>query len=178
MMSEAPHGATRERGRWARWIPAGMIMVGVLELALLLLIGKATSVWWVLAIIALGWVVGMALVVAAGQQSWVRLRSAFRAFRGTGDLNSHLSRPVFTLLAAACFFFPGVLTDLLAIVLLMIPVQKKVARRVVAGRPGDPRRQLYRRSSGGVIDGEIIIDGSSSQPRGGSTRATPPVIEP
>lgn len=145
--------------RFANWIPGLIVVLGFVEIALLILIGVKTSLWWSLLIIVLGWVVGFALVVAAGQQSFTRLRSLFRAVRGRGDVQDHLSRPAFTLLAALFFFFPGLLTDVIGIILLLTPVQRRAVRSTgLASGSETARRVLYRRSNGGVIDGEIIVD--------------------
>lgn len=155
--------------RGATWVPLGIILVGVVELVGLALLGHYTSLWWVLGVVLVGWVVGVALLVAAGQQSFVRLRSLFRAVRGAGDVKDHMSRPAFTLLAALCFFFPGLLTDLFGLVLLVTPVQKKVAQTVgIGGAPGS-RRVLYRQGRGSVIDGEIVVEAE----RTGSSRIPP-----
>lgn len=149
----------REGSRWGTWLPVGFVLLGIAELAILVAIGVQTSLWWSVLIVVLGWIVGVALVVAAGQQSFVRLRSLVRAVRGSGDVQDHLSRPVFTLLAALAFFFPGLLTDLAGLVLLLTPVQRRTVKAMGLGSGSSGARNvLYRRSTGGVIDGEIVID--------------------
>lgn len=151
--------ADRRRSRRASAIPLAIVVVGLLELAILVLIGMNTSLWWSVLIVVVGWLVGVALLVAAGQQSFVRLRSLVRAVRGSGDVQDHLSRPAFTLLSALLFFFPGLLTDLAALVLLLTPVQKRaVAATGLGSGSAQARTVLYRRSGSGVIDGEIILD--------------------
>lgn len=182
--STPPRGAAprrgTEEGRGSTLIPLGILLLGLLELTGLALLGHWTSIWWVLGVVLVGWVVGLALLVAAGQQSFVRLRSLIRAIRGRGSISDHMSRPAFTLLAALCFFFPGLLTDLAGLVLLVVPVQKRVARGVGLAVPESARQVLYRRSGPGVIEGEIVVDahrtdpGAHGGPAGGSS--TPPVI--
>ncbi|MGP9693011.1 FxsA family protein [Brachybacterium sp. AOP25-B2-12] len=180
-MTSAHTGKGRDRrpeGRGARFIPLAIIALGILELTLLIVFAQLTSIWWALLVVAIGWIVGMALLVAAGQQSFVRLRSLFRAVRGNGDLSDHLSRPAFTLLAAGCFFFPGFITDVIGIVLLVVPLQRRVARTVAPVDSSGVRRILYRRGSGGtVIDGEIVITPQDAKPaQDPSRRPEPPVI--
>ena len=175
-MSTAP---TRPpRSRLGTLLPVAIIVLGLLELSILVWIGVATSLWWSVLIIVVGWIVGVALLVAAGQQSVVRLRSLIRAVRGRGDIQDHLSRPAFTLLAALLFFFPGVITDVLGLVLLFTPVQRRAVQATGLGSGSERARQvLYRRSSGGVIDGEIIVESRPTDgdgPGEGSTR--PPTI--
>lgn len=174
--------APSARSRWASLLPVGIALLGILELAILILIGVRTSLWWSILIVVVGWIIGAALVVAAGQQSFSRLRSLMRAVRGVGSVQDHLSRPAFTLLAALCFFFPGILTDLAGLVLLLTPVQKKAVTSMGLGSGSQAaNRVLYRRSEGRVIDGEIVIGpasgpGSSTGTGEGGERPQPPVI--
>jgi UPF0716 protein FxsA len=162
-----PDDADRTPRRWTSWLPVGIFLLGVLEIVLLVLLAVKTSVGWAALVVAVGWVAGMALLVAAGQQSFVRMRSMFRAVRGTGDVQSHLSRPAFTMLAAACFFFPGLITDLIGLVLLVTPVQRKVVTSLgVGGGSEKANRVLYHHSDGDVIDGEIVITPETTGPGG------------
>lgn len=175
------------RGRGGALIPLGVVLLGIIEIVGLGLLGRATSVWWVLGVVLAGWVIAVALLVAAGQQSFVRLRSLVRAVRGRGDISEHMSRPAFTLVSALCFAFPGLLTDLIGLVLLIVPVQKRVARTVGLSAPQGARQVLFRRASGGIIEGEIVVDArrtdagahadtSEAARPGGSSAASPRII--
>lgn len=171
--------ADRRRSRRASAIPLAIVVVGLLELAILVLIGMNTSLWWSVLIVVVGWLVGVALLVAAGQQSFVRVRSLFRAVRGSGDVQDHLSRPAFTMLSALLFFFPGLLTDLAALVLLLTPVQKRAVSAMGLGSGSEQARTvLYRRSGSGVIDGEIIVENRRTGGADGRREdgAVPPMI--
>ncbi|MGO1199195.1 MAG: FxsA family protein [Brachybacterium sp.] len=149
----------RSGSRRASLVPVLVLVLGLVELTILVLIGINTSLWWAVLAIAIGWVIGIALLVAAGQQSFVRLRSLLRAVSGRGDVQEHLSRPAFTLVAALFFFFPGILTDLIGVVLLLTPVQRRSVQAMGLGSgAGSARTVLYRRSGPGVVDGEIILD--------------------
>lgn len=172
----ASDGRGNNRGdgsRRAAWLPVGFVALGVAELAILIAIGVNTSLWWSVLIVVLGWIIGVALLITAGQQSFVRLRSLVRAVRGSGDVQDHLSRPVFTLLSALAFFFPGLITDVVGVVLLLTPVQRRTVKKMGLGSGSQgARRVLYRRSSGGVIDGEIVINAEpTSNDTSGSARS-------
>jgi len=176
-VSTSPHrpdaGSRSSRGsRWGTLVPLAIVLVGALEIALLIIIGINTSLWWSVLIVVLGWVIGIALIVAAGQQSFIRLRSLVRAVRGSGDVKDHLSRPAFTILAAMLFFFPGLLTDLMGLILLVTPVQRRTIRAMgLSSGSESARKVLYRRDAGGVIDGEIIVE---SRP---TSAGDPPTIQ-
>ncbi|MFC0674301.1 FxsA family protein [Brachybacterium hainanense] len=178
-----PSSPGKGRSRLATLVPVAILVLGLAEIAILVAIGVNSSLWWSVLIIAIGWVVGIALLVAAGQQSFVRLRSLVQAVRGRGDVQDHLSRPAFTLLAALLFFFPGLLTDVLAIVLLLTPVQRRAVRAAGLGSGSEAaQRVLYRRTRDGVLQGEIVItpeDSASSRkdrPGGPDGGSAPPVI--
>lgn len=165
--SARPSEPARRGGRWGALVPVVIIVLGLLELAILVLIGINSSLWWAVLAVAIGWVVGIALLVAAGQQSFIRMRSLVRAVRGRGDVQDHLSRPAFTLLAALFFFFPGILTDLVGLVLLLTPVQRRSVKALGLGSgSAGARTVLYKRTGTGVIDGEIILENRSSRTRG------------
>ena len=57
--------ADRRRSRRASAIPLAIVVVGLLELAILVLIGVNTSLWWSVLIVVVGCLVGVALLVAA-----------------------------------------------------------------------------------------------------------------
>lgn len=174
-----PAQQTSGDSRWSTLVPIAIAALGLLEIAILVLIGVNTSLWWSVLIVAIGWVIGVALVVAAGQQSIVRLRSLVRAMRGRGDVQDHLSRPAFTMLAAAFFFFPGLVTDLIGIVLLITPVQRKAVSASGMGSGSTAaRRVMYRHTApGGVIDGEIVVDAERTDRTDGDTKEPPTITQ-
>ncbi|MCT1866067.1 FxsA family protein [Dermabacter sp. p3-SID358] len=164
---------TRSIPAWA--LPIGAIFLGILEIAILIWIGSATR-WWVpLLLIALGWVVGFALLLSAGQQSITRIISLWRAATGRGERKKHLSRPAFTLISAVLFFFPGILTDIAGLILLFTPVQEKTLTSIGLGSASSSRRILFTSDRGASIESEIVIDTTkqASDPRGSSASSGP-----
>lgn len=167
--------------RFKPWmLPVGVFILGLAELAILIWVASATSIWWAVLAVVLGWIAGFALLFAAGQQSVARLLSVYRAARGRGSMKNHMTRPVFTVLSAVLFFFPGLITDVAAVILLLTPVQKKTL--AAAGfTPKQQRPVLFSRSRGGVIDGEIVIDasntGGSHSANASAQKTSPPMIE-
>lgn len=155
-----------DSSRWAWILPVGIIVLGVVELTVLVLLGRAVSLWLPLLLVALGFIVAFALVVTAGHQSFTRLRSLVRAVRGRGDVQKHMSRPAFTLLAAAAFAFPGVLTDILGIVLLLTPVQRRAIERTGLSSASGASQRFLLRNRSGVVTGSIIVD--NEKPRDGA----------
>lgn len=164
----------QKRGFYRPWmLPVGVLALGLVELSILVWIALNTNIWWAVLAVVVGWIIGFSLLFAAGQQSVSRLVSVYRTLRGRGDLKAHMSRPLFTLLAAVCFFFPGLLTDVAGVVLLLTPVQKRALRRT--GISGGTRTRLaFPRRGGGIIEGEIVVDNTRSS--GHAQEKTPPTV--
>jgi UPF0716 protein FxsA len=108
------------------WIPFVLLALPVLEAWLLFRLGQRFG-WWVLAWLVLMAVCGLALI---------RLERLVWALRIAGSLREQRS-PIGALLASArsvvagvLLIFPGVITDVLALLLLLWPLPK--------GRPLDP----------------------------------------
>ena len=161
--------------RWGWLLPAAIIAVGVAEIMILVLLGRSLSIWFPLVLVLLGVIIGFALVVAAGAQSFTRLRSLVRAFRGRGDVQEHMSRPVFTLLAAAAFAFPGPLTDVLGIVLLLTPVQRSAVRRSGLSSASGGARRVMLRSRSGVVAGSIVVENENRTANGAGDSSHQPL---
>src|SRR5699024_12472175 len=97
------------------------------------------------------------------------------AVRCGGDVHDYLLRAAFALLVSLFFFFPGILTDLFGIVLLLTPVQRRTVRAMGLGSGAwSARTVLYRRSGTGVIDGEIILE---NRPRDRGEDPPPTLIQ-
>ncbi|CAM4130122.1 MULTISPECIES: FxsA family protein [Helcobacillus] len=159
-------------------LPLWILLIGLAELAILIAIGVNTSFWWPVLIVVIGWLIGIALLVLATQQSMSRLGALIRTLRDGSRSSSRRSRPVFTLMAALLFFFPGILTDLAGLALLLTPVQDSAMKK--AGLGSANRRQLFFRGRGGVIEGEIVVtsdDRASSTGSHAATQTPPPMIE-
>lgn len=159
-------------------LPLWIILVGLAELALLIAIGKATSLWMPLLIVAVGWLIGAALIVAAGQQSAARIIDLVREIRGTARKRRRTGRPAFTLIAAILFIVPGLITAAAGAALLLPPVQKLFLRKT--GLDAPRRTVLFNRARGGVIEGEIVVtpDAGTTGSAGASNASAPPrVIE-
>jgi UPF0716 protein FxsA len=97
--------------------------------------------WWVLAWVVLAAVAGMALIKEARFAMVARLAAGLAQGRFPIVALTDSAR---TVLAGLLLVFPGVVSDLIALTLLLLP-----SRRVVA-------EPVHRRSSGGtLIEGEF-----------------------
>ena len=106
-----------------------LIVLPLVEILILVKIGYATSIWVPIAIVIVTGVVGSAL---ARWQGWkvlerVRGRSSRRSVPADSLIDALL-----VLLAGVLFVLPGVLTDVVGIVLLIPPTRQLVKRGVAA----------------------------------------------
>jgi UPF0716 protein FxsA len=101
------------------------IVLPVVEIILLVQIGIATR-WWVpIAIVVVSGVVGSALARHEGWKVLERMREEMRAGRMPAD---SLIDAFMILLAGILFVWPGVLTDFVAIGLLIPPIRALIKR--------------------------------------------------
>lgn len=170
-MRRLPQSATtvgrgRRRRRTLAWIGAGLLLLALVELFVLLAVGRAIGpLWALLLVIAMG-LLGLWLLRREGARSWRALRAALRA----GEAPSRqIADAVLVLVGGVLLLLPGFVSDVVGLV-LVLPftrpavrplLEASVARRVfrdlgeVRASPSTSRRDS-RRSSDEVVEGEII----------------------
>jgi UPF0716 protein FxsA len=145
-----------------------LIVVPVLELVLLIKIGQWIGAWATVAL-----VIAMAFtgILIISQQSFTVLRRTLDALSEGRPPIAQVLDGLFLMVAGALLLMPGLLTDVLALLLLVPPVRHAVARWSVGQlldvqRNLDPdetaphdayeqRRQPQAAREGPVIDGEF-----------------------
>jgi len=146
-----------------------LIALPVLELALLIKTGQSIGFWATLGLVVGAGVAG-ALVLS--RQSMSTMREMMQAAsEGRPPVTAAIDG-AFLLLAGALLLTPGLLTDVLALLLLIPPIRRGIARwglnrlirrsglddpgrdEIEAGRSG-AERPAGRRSEGPIIDGEF-----------------------
>ena len=140
--------------------------VPLVELAVLLWIGRHIGVLPTVLLIFLTGVLGATLARHQGLTAWQRLQAALAAGRLPGR---ELVEGFLILLAGAVLLTPGVLTDAAGFLLLVPPVRRWIVRQARARLQGrmvvvDARRPDRRPESPGadVIDAEFEVLGRGS----------------
>src|SRR5262249_15901244 len=105
------------------------IVLPVVEIILLVQIGIATQWWIPIAIVIVSGVVGSAVARHEGWKVLTRMREEMRANRMPAD---SLIDAFLILLAGILFVWPGVITDFMAIGLLIPPIRALLKRGVRA----------------------------------------------
>jgi UPF0716 protein FxsA len=106
-----------------------LVVLPLIEILILVKIGLATSIWVPIAIVLVTGIVGSVLARREGWKVWNRIHEEMSAGRVPADaaVDAFL-----VLLAGILFVLPGVLTDVVAIVLLFPPSRSLVKRSLHA----------------------------------------------
>jgi UPF0716 protein FxsA len=142
---------------------AALLLVPLLEIIGIILVSREVGGWATFLLIVLAAGIGLLLVTRAGVRAWRALRTDVQEGvvpgRTVGD-------PVLVLLGGLLLVFPGFLTDVIGLLLVM-PWTRPLARawfRAVVGRrmpagvvPGQPPPGMPdRHRDRDVIEGEIV----------------------
>lgn len=141
-----------------------LIAVPVLELALLIKIGQRIGVW---ATVALVMATAFAGILIISQQSFTVLRKTLEAASEGRPPVMPVMDGLFLMLAGALLLTPGLITDALALLLLVPPIRRVIARWSIGhlvvhardlGADDDPApaRAETARPRQGSQDGPII----------------------
>lgn len=114
------------------------IVVPLLELAIILQVGRAIGPWWTIGLLIADSILGAVLLRSQGRAAWRRFTAAIRGGRppATEVLDGAL-----LIAGGALLLTPGFLTDGLGL-LLLVPPTRALVRRLLA------RRLLKRMVSG------------------------------
>ena len=146
-----------------------LIAVPVLELALLIKIGQWIGVWQTVALVVTTAFTGILII---SQQSFTVMRRTLEAVSEGRPPVVQVLDSLFLMVAGALFLTPGLMTDALALLLLVPPIRRAVARwtigQLLQHRPADidadgrrahdgreERHQPAAAREGPVIEGEF-----------------------
>jgi UPF0716 protein FxsA len=159
--------APRRRSNALRWLLAAVILLPLLEIVVLVAVGRSIGLLWTLALL-----VGMAVVGA-----WLSRRETGRTLRGlqraveSGRMpTDEATDAILVMVGGLLLILPGFLSDVLGL-LLVLPFTRPAARRLlqvlvaqqalrvragaVAGRGTRPGAAPGR---GQVIEGEVVAE--------------------
>lgn len=146
-----------------------MLLYLLIEIVALVALGSVIGLGWTVVVLLVGSVLGL----------WVARREGVRAAQALADAvaNRRMAHPEVTdgLLVAVggvLLFVPGLVTDLVGLLLVLPPTRGLVRRYLVraAERHAPDLRTARIRSEGPIVDG-TVVDGPGSSP------ADHPVIE-
>ncbi|MEU5403793.1 FxsA family membrane protein [Streptomyces sp. NPDC005963] len=173
-----------KRSRARSFVPLALAAWLVLEIWLLTLVADAAGGLTVLALLIGGGILGAAVIKRAGRRAFRNLSETIQRQQGgavqpgaPGDPAGRSDGNGFLMLGGLLIMLPGLISDVLGLVLLIPPVrsvlrrsvEKSLERRVRAASPGtlgDAFQQArIHRPDGKVVPGEVVReDTGQSQP--------------
>lgn len=117
-------GAPRRRRRVLPWVPVALLLLVVLELAVIIAVGRRIGVLWtIVSLVALS-VAGVWLLRREGARAMRALRTSAR----TGEVPSRaLADGILVLVGGLLLVLPGFVTDVVGL-LLVLPFTRPLAR--------------------------------------------------
>ena len=146
----APARRLTRQGRRPRWVWLvflALLVVPVVEIAIIIWVGRVIGGWQTLALLLVESALGAYLVKREGRRTWHALQVALN----TGQMpGRELADAALVLIGGTLLLTPGFLTDLAGF-FFILPITRPITRRWLQGIV---ERRLVPRS--GIIHGEVI----------------------
>ena len=120
-----PYAARGRRPRVLRWVFLALLVVPVVEIAVIVAVGRAIGGWQTLLLLLLESLLGAWIVKREGGRTWVALREALRS----GSMPSRqLADAALVLIGGTLLLTPGFVTDIAGF-FFILPVTRPITRR-------------------------------------------------
>lgn len=126
-MSAARQPPGRRRPRWLVWTGVAVLALPLLELAVVVAVGRAIGGWQTLVVLLAISVLGVAVLRREGPATWRRFRDSARAGRTP---SAEMADGVLVLAGGVLLVLPGLVSDALGL-LCVLPVTRPLARRAL-----------------------------------------------
>lgn len=130
------------------------------EIAAFVVVGRWLGVLPVLTLVVLAGMVGVALMRSTGAATSARLRAAMQ---GRENPLAAAGSAAFRVVAGLLLVVPGFVTDVLALLLLLPPVQRALVARVAARARGAAMAQVLATVRGRHPQGDQVIEGQAQE---------------
>lgn len=126
-IGSTPYARRRKRPRWLTFALLGLILVPVIEIAVLIAVGKTIGLGWTILALLLLTVLGTWLMRREGARTWKALRAASQ----TGTMPSReIADGALVLIGGAFLLLPGFVSDVIGL-FFVLPFTRVFARRVL-----------------------------------------------
>jgi len=161
-IGSTPYARRRKRPRWLTFVLIGLVLVPVIEIAVLIAVGKTIGLGWTILALLLLTLLGTWLMRREGARTWKALREA----SATGSMPSReIADGALVLIGGAFLLLPGFVSDVIGL-FFVLPFTRVFARRLleafIASRvlvrmpfPSGPDGQASPGTQG-TIRGEVI----------------------
>lgn len=126
-IGSTPYGRRQRRPRWLIIVLAGLVLAPIIEIAVLVAVGRTIGVGWTILALLLLTVLGTWLMRREGSRTWKALRESSR----TGRMPSReIADGALVLIGGALLLLPGFVSDVVGLVFLL-PFTRVFARRLL-----------------------------------------------
>lgn len=159
-IGSTPYARRSRRPRWLTFVLLGLVLAPIIEIAVLVAIGKTIGIGWTILALLVVTMLGTWLMRREGAKTWKALREASQ----TGTMPSReIADGALVLIGGAFLLLPGFVSDLIGL-FFVLPFTRVFARRllevfiasrvlVVAPFPGGPPGSP---GAGGTVRGEVV----------------------
>jgi UPF0716 protein FxsA len=130
-----------------------LLIAVVAELAVIIAVGQAIGALLTILLLIAVSMLGVTLLRRQGMRT---LTAFYDAARNQRDVGPEVTDGVLIGVAAGLVVFPGFVTDLAALFLLLPPTRAMVRKRLLRRRP--TARRPHSVVDGEVVDGEVVTD--------------------
>jgi UPF0716 protein FxsA len=182
--STPAYPARPRRSRLRTFLPLGIGAWLVLEIWLLTVVAGAASGFTVFLLLVAGLVLGSVVIKRAGRRAFQNLNEALQR-GGAPSRSSNGGGNGLMMLGGLLLMIPGLISDVVGLLLLVPPVQKALSRyaertmdrklrEAVPGTFGDAFQQArMQRPDGKVVQGEVVRDEPGNTPQDRRPPLTP-----
>ncbi|MBT3160015.1 FxsA family protein [Streptomyces sp. CHA1] len=183
-----PPSRNAPRSRLRTLLPLALVVWLILEVWLLTRVAEATSGFIVFLLLLAGVVAGSALIKRAGRRALRKFQETVaQQQQGITPETDRSGGNAFLLIAGLLLILPGLVSDVLGLVLLLPPVRTALARRaerslerrMAAAGPGTFggafQQARMRAPDGKVVQGEVVHDDEPTRPGGRDDDPRPPL---
>ena len=147
-------------GRMAR---GALLLLPLLEILVIVGVGKAIGVWWTIGLLVLGSITGAALIARGGRRALDALRRTLQL----GDPpDRRMANAVLTVAGGVLLLVPGFITDVAGL-LFVLPPTRRFARVMLGAVAARTAGRL-------VLDMQLGAPGGPGAPGGSAGPAGPP----
>ena len=162
-IGSTPYARRRRRPRWLTFVLVGLVAAPIIEIAVLVAVGRTIGLGWTLLALLLLTLLGTWLMRREGSRTWKALREASQ----TGRMPSReIADGALVLIGGAFLLLPGFVSDVIGL-FFVLPFTRVFARRLLEafvasrvlvrmpfptrgpGKPGESGPQ-------GTIRGEVV----------------------
>lgn len=126
-IGSTPYARRQRRPRWLTFVLVGLVLAPVVEIAVLVAVGKTIGLGWTILALLLLTVLGTWLMRREGSRTWKALREASRTGRPP---SREIADGALVLIGSAFLILPGFVSDVIGLFFLL-PFTRVFARRVL-----------------------------------------------